>query len=442
MTSSALISPYRRDDRDVGVIHFGVGAFHRGHQAVYFDDALRNDLGEWGIYGISPRSSQVTDSLRQQNFMYTVNARQDLTQHPQVVSSIFDGSLFNLDNPKLVAAAKSPQLKIITITVTEKAYVAGIDPQSMPNRLIDLLQLRFKSGLPAPALISCDNLPSNGTFLQNVVLQSAASRNLEPSLQEWLSKVPTPDSMVDRIVPAITPEVIQQFASDFGYYDNSLISTEPYRHWVVAPHSSPYDLSELNIEVSSEVEQYEQLKLRLFNGAHSATAYFSQLSNIEYVYQAMQLPFWEVFISRLQQQIGKSFTAPTGTDVEVYSETARVRIANSAVLHRSAQIAMDGSAKLPQRLFKAFNQLARENLPRDRVAFAIALWISFLRSGSVVVDPLADELMERARGQNPVVAVMRTPGLREPIVESDWNLVEIFVKKLEKQKPIEIAREL
>jgi fructuronate reductase len=442
MTSSALISPYQRAGRSVGVIHFGLGAFHRGHQAVYFDDALRKDLGEWGIYGISPRSSQVTDLLRQQNFIYTVNARQDSSQRPQIISSIFDGALFDLENPEMLAAAISPQLKIITITVTEKAYVSGVDGNSMPNRVIDLLSLRFESGLSAPTLISCDNLPSNGAFLQRVIRESAAARNLEPSFQEWLRDIATPDSMVDRIVPAMTPEEIEQFAGDFGYRDNSLISTEPYRQWVIAPHKLSYDLSQFNVQISSEIAQYEQLKLRLFNGAHSATAYFSQLSHIEYVYQAMQLPRWEAFITRLQQQIGKSCTAPTGMDIDHYSESARVRIANSALLHRSAQIAMDGSAKLPQRLFRAFNQLARENLPRELVAFAIALWISYLRSNPAVVDPLADELVKRANGKNPVTGVMQTPGLREPIVESEWNLVESFVRKLEIQKPLEIAKEL
>lgn len=442
MTSSALLSPYQRDGRSVGVIHFGLGAFHRGHQAVYFDDALRNDLGEWGIYGISPRSSQVTDLLRQQNFIYTVNARAGSKQDPKIVSSLFGGSLFDIENSELRKAATSDQLKIITITVTEKAYISGTDRDSMPNRLLDLLLLRFQAELPAPTLISCDNLPSNGAFLREKMFESAALRNLEPSFQEWLTNMATPNSMVDRIVPAITPEAIERFASEFGYRDNSLVSTEPYRQWVVAPHLSPYDLSQLDIEISSEVEQYEQLKLRLFNGAHSTTAYFSQLSNIEFVFQAMQLPAWEVFVSRLQQQIGKSFIAPTGLNVDDYSESARIRISNSAVLHRSAQIAMDGSAKLPQRLFKTLNQLARENLPRERVAFAIALWISYLRSDLPALDPLVDELVPRARVKNPVAEVMRTPGLRDAVVESEWELVESFVRELEVEKPIEIAKRL
>ena len=442
MTSSALISPYQRDGRSIGVIHFGLGAFHRGHQAVYFNDALQNDLGEWGIYGISPRSSQVTDLLRQQNFIYTVNARAGSKQDPKIVSSLFGGSLFDIENSELRYAATSDELKIITITVTEKAYISGTDRNSMPNRLLDLLLLRFQAELPTPTLISCDNLPNNGAFLREKIFESAAVRYLAPSFQEWLTNMATPNSMVDRIVPAITSEAIERFSSEYGYRDNSLISTEPYRQWVVAPHESPYDLSQLDIEISSEVEQYEQLKLRLFNGAHSTTAYFSQLSNIEFVFQAMQLPIWEAFVSRLQQQIGKSFIPPTGINVDDYSETARIRISNSAVLHRSAQIAMDGSAKLPQRLFRTLNQLARENLPRERVAFAIALWISFLRSGLSIVDPLVEELMTRSRGKNPVAEVMQTPGLRDPIVDSEWDLVDRFVRELEVQKPIEIAKNL
>ena len=174
MTSSALISPYQRDGRSIGVIHFGLGAFHRGHQAVYFNDALQNDLGEWGIYGISPRSSQVTDLLRQQNFIYTVNARAGSKQDLKIVSSLFGGSLFDIENSELRYAATSDELKIITITVTEKAYISGTDRNSMPNRLLDLLLLRFQAELPTPTLISCDNLPNNGAFLRERIFEIAA----------------------------------------------------------------------------------------------------------------------------------------------------------------------------------------------------------------------------------------------------------------------------
>ncbi|MTA96170.1 MAG: mannitol dehydrogenase family protein, partial [Actinobacteria bacterium] len=132
---TTLISPYQRVGRDIGVIHFGLGAFHRGHQAVYFDDALRNGLGEWGSYGISPRSASVTDILRKQQFLYTVNARQGEQQDPRVIGSIFSGSVFDIDNPELNSALISPELKLITITVTEKAYVSGIEGASMPNRI-------------------------------------------------------------------------------------------------------------------------------------------------------------------------------------------------------------------------------------------------------------------------------------------------------------------
>lgn len=438
----SLLSPYERKNRPIGVIHFGLGAFHRGHQAVYFDEAIRHGLGEWGVYGISPRSAQVTDTLRKQDFLYTVNARDGENQDPQIIGSIVDGSIFDIDNVELRTAALSHELKIITITTTEKAYISGTELSSMPNRLIDLLSLRFNAGLPGPTLISCDNLPNNGDFLHRVLLESALNRNLDRDFQNWLAQLETPNSMVDRIVPAITGSAVDSFEKDFGYRDESLITTEPFRQWVVEPHKSGYDLSPLGVEISDDIEKFEKLKLRLFNGAHSPTAYFSQLSGIEYVYQAMQMPTWNEFIARLQEQMSRSFTPPKDVDMTNYAAVARSRIANSALAHRSSQIAMDGSAKLPQRLFTALNTLAEEKKPRERLAFAVALWIRFLQSGLTVVDPLSTELVERANSggsHTSVAAVMTTPGLRNLVSEDEWGVIAGYLEDLGRFSPLEVA---
>ena len=434
---------YERTNRDIGVIHFGLGAFHRGHQAVYFDEALRKGVGEWGVYGISPRSAKVTDALRAQDFCYTVNARQGDKQNPEIIGSIFGGSLYSQDNFDLTKAIASPELKLITITVTEKSYVTSSDLDSMPNRLLDMLQSRFTQGLSAPTIISCDNLPSNGEYLRNVLLSSAQMRSMDLNFLEWLERLQFPNAMVDRIVPAITQEAITQFESEFGYRDESLISTEPFKQWVVAPHSGAEQLAATGIEISGEVENFETLKLRLFNGAHSTTAYFSQLSGLEYVYQAIALPEWNSFISRLQEELARSFNAPSSIDVMEYCQKARTRIGNSAVAHRSAQIAMDGSAKLPQRLFRAMNTLSEQNLKREHVAFAIALWLRFLQSGLPVTDPLSNALLESVQAVNShqaVQRVMQTPGLQSPIFESEWKLIGDFLAKLQNHSPLDIAK--
>lgn len=436
---------YPRADRKIGVIHFGLGAFHRGHQAVYCDDALRSGVGEWSIYGISPRSARVTDALRKQDFMYTVNEREGERQNPRVIGSILDGSLYDLGNAPLSQAILSPELKLITITVTEKAYQAGIQSDSMPNRLLDILQLRFSRGLAAPVLISCDNLPANGQFLQRVLLASAHQRDLDSDFQQWLANISTPNSMVDRIVPAITPSAIEEFEREFGFCDESLISTEPFRQWVVEPHAGDRLLADIGIEISPQVEEYEALKLRLFNGAHSTTAYFSQLSGIEYVYQAIALQKWSGFIARLQEQLANSFVAPSSVDVAKYCAQARARIGNSAVAHRGAQIAMDGSAKLPQRLFLAMNALHQAGQPRERIAFAISLWIRFLQSGLSVTDPLAEGLLDRARveeSNRAVRQVMQTPGLQAPINEEEWPVIAGYLDQVQKFGPLAVAENL
>jgi fructuronate reductase len=313
----------------------------------------------------------------------------------------------------------------------------------MPNRILDLLVERFRAGLTAPTLISCDNLPNNGEFLQGVLRESARLRSVDGDFMAWLESIQIPNSMVDRIVPAITGEAIDRFESDFGYRDESLISTEPFRQWVVAPHAAPYDLAQIGIEVSAEVENYEQLKLRLFNGAHSTTAYFSQLAGYEYVYQAIAIPEWSAFIEKLQSELANSFTAPKSVDTAEYACTARARIGNSAVAHRSAQIAMDGSAKLPQRLFRALNILSETDAQREKVAYAIALWIRFLQSGLAVADPLLNALVTRAQSENAidvVSAIMHCPGLRSPVIESEWGSIAHFVEELMRHSPLEVAK--
>jgi fructuronate reductase len=377
--------------------------------------------------------------------MYTVNEREGERQNPRVIGSILDGSLYSLDSAALAQAILSPELKLITITVTEKAYQAGIQSDSMPNRLLDILQLRFSRGLAAPVLISCDNLPANGQFLRRVLLASAHQRDLDSDFQQWLANISAPNSMVDRIVPAITPSAIEEFEREFGIRDESLISTEPFRQWVVEPHADDRLLADIGIEISPEVEEYEALKLRLFNGAHSTTAYFSQLSGIEYVYQAIALPKWSGFITRLQEQLANSFVAPSSVDVAKYCAQARARIGNSAVAHRSAQIAMDGSAKLPQRLFHAMNALHQARQPRERIAFAISLWIRFLQSGLSVTDPLAEGLLDRARveeSNRAVRQVMQTPGLQAPINEEDWPVIAGYLDQVRKFGPLAVAENL
>ena len=437
--------PYSRSARPVGVLHFGLGAFHRGHQAVYFDQALRSGLGEWGIFGISPRSAQVTETLRRQNFLYTVNECEGPEENPQVIASVFDGSVFDWENSEFKKAVLSKELKVITITVTEKAYVSVPNPESMPNRLLDILKLRFETQLPLPTIISCDNLPSNGEFLERILMTSALAHGFSGEFIDALGALSIPNSMVDRIVPAITSEAINNFEKKFGYRDESLITTEKFRQWVVGHHSDKSDLGKLGIEIAENIDSYEKLKLRLFNGAHSTTAYCGQLSGIEFIYQVMRDSRWLSFLEKLQEQASLSFTPPTGIAPTRYAAIARSRMSNSALPHRTAQIAMDGSAKLPQRLFLTINDLHRLGKPREHIAFAIALWIRFLQSGLPVSDPLSEQLIKGARQKrsaDSIRGVMQISELRNPVFESEWPQIGTYLDDLQRYAPMEIAARL
>jgi len=393
---------YNLKDVKIGVIHMGLGAFHRAHQAVYFEKLLRlGNLG-YGIASVSQRSEKEAATLSAQDCLYTVDLRDGDTHSPLIVGAIRKAYFYPSHRDELLEIAASSDLKVITLTVTEKAY--RVD-EIVPKRIIELLEARFRKGREGIAIISCDNLPSNGDVVRSILIETA--RNSSSDFLAWLgNKCRFPNSMVDRIVPAITEKSIAEYADLYEYTDRSLISTEPFIQWVIEDDLLAPDLSSVGVEFVRDVKQYEKMKIRLFNGAHSALAYFGQISGFEFVADAIADPRIERFIRDLQElELAKSFDAPQGIDLHEYSQNARNRIANIALRHRSAQVAMDGSQKLPQRLFASAHDLHQSGLPSQRISFVIAAWIHFLAISTEVDDPLADELQKWAIEKDPFVAV-------------------------------------
>ncbi len=393
---------YNLKDVKIGVIHMGLGAFHRAHQAVYFEKLLRlGNLG-YGIASVSQRSEKEAATLSAQDCLYTVDLRDGDTHSPLIVGAIRKAYFYPSHRDELLEIAASSDLKVITLTVTEKAY--RVD-EIVPKRIIELLEARFRKGREGIAIISCDNLPSNGDVVRSILIETA--RNSSSDFLAWLgNKCRFPNSMVDRIVPAITEKSIAEYADLYEYTDRSLISTEPFIQWVIEDDLLAPDLSSVGVEFVRDVKQYEKMKICLFNGAHSALAYFSQISGFEFVADAIADPRIERFIRDLQElELAKSFDAPQGIDLHEYSQNARNRIANIALRHRSAQVAMDGSQKLPQRLFASAHDLHQSGLPSQRISFVIAAWIHFLAISTEVDDPLADELQKWAIEKDPFVAV-------------------------------------
>ncbi|HEX6682323.1 MAG TPA: mannitol dehydrogenase family protein [Candidatus Limnocylindrales bacterium] len=344
-----------------GMVHLGLGAFHRAHQAVYTEAAMARSGGSnWGIVGVAPRSHHVLDALRQQEFLYSVVTLDHDLAATRVISAFCDGANASTDPATVLRHLGDPAIRVVTLTVTEKAY----SPDSPIMRLL-VTGLRARGGAPV-TLLSCDNLPSNGLALAKVV------RELAPEL----TSVTFPSCMVDRIVPATTQSTLDKAASDLGVADLAAVAAEPFTQWVIeddfAAGRPEWELG--GAQFTTDVTPWEHLKLRALNGVHSALAYLGALAGCELIAEALRLPgMRELLRTYVAQEVSASFAPPEGVDVLAYGDTALERFANVQLGHRTLQVAMDGTQKLPQRLLSVLNRVERPHLA---TLFAAA-WAQF-----------------------------------------------------------------
>jgi fructuronate reductase len=403
-------------------VHLGIGAFHRGHQAVYFDEALeRGDL-RWGVVGVSLRSTQVRDELAPQDGLYSLVVRDGAEARIRIIGAVRSVLVAPEDPATVVRLLAEPQVHVVTLTVTEKGYkldpVSGDllredadvaadlrelrAPRTASGLIVAGLAARRGAGLPPFTAISCDNLPRNGRWLRDGVL--ALARAHDDSLAEWIScEGAFPDTMVDRIVPAPSASDRAHLAQRLGLEDRAAISTEPFRQWVIQQRfAGPVpDFAALGANLAADVEPWEQAKLRLLNGAHSAMAYLGGLAGIEFVHEFVALPEGAAFVEALWDESAPTLSPPTSLDLAAYRIQLFARFRNSALQHRLRQIAMDGSQKLPQRLLAPLAARRARRQPVAKLGLAVAAWMHWQRGIDdraepfVVDDPLAAQTARR-----------------------------------------------
>lgn len=408
---------YDRASVRYGVVHLGIGAFHRAHQAAVFDTALTAGDHRWGITGVSLRSAGVRDQMVPQDGLYTLLVRNSDEQRAQIIGAV-DTVLVAPENPEgVVAALASPDVHIVTLTVTEKGYkldpstgrlladdpdvAADLDsltaPRTAPGFIVAGLARRRDAGLPPFTAISCDNLPHNGRRLEQAVL--AIARAHDPALAEWIeAEGAFPQTMVDRIVPATTADDIAALADLIGVEDRAMVKTEPFTQWVIEDRFAGQrpDFAALGVQLTGSVPPWEDAKLRLLNGAHSGIAYLGGLAGIEFVHQVVGRAEGASFVETLWDEAQMTLSPPPELDIAAYRRELMARFANSALQHRTRQIAMDGSQKLPQRLLATIAARAERGLASPTLCLAVAAWMRWqggvddAGNGFVVDDPLAD----------------------------------------------------
>ncbi|PRY62048.1 fructuronate reductase [Glycomyces artemisiae] len=403
--------PGDRPDRS-GILHLGAGAFHRAHQAVYTDDT------DWGITVAAPNSRGVIDALAAQDGLFSVATLGPDGAALRVIGSIVDTVHVATERDRAADLVADPATHVVTLTVTEKAYR---DPRGVPGLLADGLARRAAADGPPLTILCCDNLPDNGK-----TTRAAVEPLLDDATRAWAeTNVTFPSSMVDRIVPASTQATYERALAELGVPDLAAVEAEPFSQWVIEDDFAG-PRPGWAATYTADVAGWERLKLRTLNGVHSTLAYLGALAGTETVAEALALPGAADFARWLiSEQIAPSFTPPDGQDTIAYGDSVLERFANPGIRHRCIQIAMDGSQKLPQRLFATIGDLAEAHVDLDLIALPLAAWTRFCAGKTddgadlPLDDPLRDVIRQSlaAAGPNPAARIDAILGLRQIVPE-------------------------
>lgn len=420
LPKGAAIPGYDRGKVIPGIVHLGVGAFHRAHQAAYVDACLAAGDMDWGITGVSLRSADTRDALSPQDGLYTLAVRSSGEEKLRVIGSIGSMLVAPEDPGAVLAALTDPRTRIVTLTITEKAYLraagGGLDtahpdivhdlanpqmPKTAHGFLAEALARRREAGTPPFTVLCCDNLPANGATLHRLLTEFAELRDARldqmgdarldakgdaklaqsgnASLANHIAdQVAFPSSMVDRIVPATTDADRARIAVELGVEDAWPVMTEPFCQWVVEdrfPAGRPA-WERFGVTMVEDVRPFEDMKLRLLNGAHSGIAYLGLLSGHATVDRAFADPAIRQFVDALWAEAIPTLPEGAGLDTSAYTAELAARFSNTALAHRTAQIANDGSQKLPQRIVaSAIERLRASTAPRH-LMLVVAAWIA------------------------------------------------------------------
>jgi fructuronate reductase len=396
---------YDRTAQNIGIVHFGIGAFHRAHQAWYTDLAMDAGERDWAITGVSLRSETVARQLNPQDGLYSLTERAGETAATRVIGSVREALVAASDREAIVTRIAAPECRIVSFTVTEKGYARAADgaldlslaEASFYPSLTAALERRQAAGLPGVTLLCCDNLPDNGRTLAGLL--GAWIEDRSPGLAGWIeSECACPSSMIDRIVPATTEADLAATGRALGMRDEGAVFAERFSQWVIEDKFAGARPGWENhgAQLVRDVAPYETAKLRMLNGAHSALAYCGLERGHGFVHQAIADPVLRVLVERLmRREAATSFAAAPGQDLEAYADDLLERFADPALNHRLIQIAMDGSQKIPQRWLQtlAFHQGRGRSCPA--LLEALAAWLRHLRGDQRAVDdPMAEQLAE------------------------------------------------
>lgn len=459
LPANVQLPQYDRQQLRSRIVHFGFGAFHRAHQALLTNRVLNQHGGDWGICEISLFSGdQLMSQLRQQDHLFTVMEKSAAGNQPIIIGAVKECLNARLDSlAAIIEKFCEPQVAIVSLTITEKGYCidpatghldltqprivhdlqSPDEPHSAPGILVEALHRRRERGLPAFTVLSCDNIPDNGHVVKNAVLDMAAKR--DPQLASWIAEhVSFPGTMVDRIVPAASDASLAEITHELGVEDPCAISCEPFIQWVIEDNfvAGRPDWGSVGAQLVDDVLPWEEMKLRMLNGSHSFLAYLGYLAGYAHISDCMQ----DASYRRAARHLMMAEQAPTlrisGVDLGAYADSLIERFSNPALQHRTWQIAMDGSQKLPQRLLDGIRIHLKQGSRWPLLALGVAAWMRYVSGvddmGNAIDirDPLAEKIraiVETSHDENRVAALLTL----QEIFGSDLPANPQFVQAVE-----------
>jgi fructuronate reductase len=401
LSAGVVVPSYRRDEVSIGIVHLGLGNFHRAHQALYFEQILnRGDL-RWGVCAVSLKRPVTRNALQPQDGLYSVLTRSSQATQVQVIGAIKE-VLVAPENPgAVVKRLADVDTKLITLTITEKGYLERGEGSAL-GYLLEALKIRFVAQRPV-TILSCDNLSTNGDRLHAQLIEQAQRQY--PLLAAWISEnVVCPNTMVDRIVPATLDSDRREAVSLLGLADAWPVAAEPFSQWVIEDRfaTEKPEFEAVGVQLVASCQPFEEMKLRLLNAAHSAMAYLGAPAGFRTVDQAIACPEMRYFVQLLWKDARASLAPELQSQVSEYLVALEARFANPALGHRLEQIAMDGSLKVPLRFLDTLRDCVAGELPFEAILLAVAAWIRWLscydEAGQVfeLKDPMSASLIELA----------------------------------------------
>ncbi|KAM0559925.1 hypothetical protein ACHAPJ_003875 [Fusarium lateritium] len=431
------VPTYDRKGVKEGIVHVGVGGFHRAHLAVYVDQLLqKHGERDWAICGIGlrPNDAAMRDVLNDQDHLYTVIERSAKGSFANVVGSINSFLFAPDDREAVIAKMAHPDTHIVSMTITESGYYYNENTHQLKSEHPDIqhdlqkenenapistfgflyaaLARRHEQGLKPFTVLSCDNMQKNGTITRNMLESFAKLRN--PELAKWIAeKGAFPNAMVDRITPSTSQNDIKSLAEDFGIEDAWPVVTEPFMQWVVEDKFSdgrpPFE--KVGVQVVPDVhdvEQFEKHKLRLLNASHSAMAYPGQLAGFKYVHEVMEHPIYRKFVwQMMQEEVKPLLPEIPGVDIDQYCNTLMERFSNPTIMDQIPRVALNASGKIPQFIMPSIAENIWVTGPFRRLCFVAGAWFRYINgvddkgNNFEVDDPMRETLQRLAKEGGP-----------------------------------------